>query len=168
MLPPVVVGVSLLVVFATWPGRWIEQLGFNPHSVAGIVLCQFFVSASFAIRAAKAAFDGVDRRLENLALTLGCTRVRAFTMVALPMARNGLLAGAIMAWARAVGVFGPLMVFVGSVRLKTEVLSTTVYLELTIGRVEAALAVAIVMLLVAAVALALIRWLAGTGKWWGI
>lgn len=168
VLPPVVVGVSLLVVFATWPGRWIERLGFNPHSIAGIVLCQFFVSASFAIRAAKAAFDSVDTRLEDLALTLGCTRVRAFTMVALPMARNGLLAGAIMAWARAVGVFGPLMVFVGSVRLKTEVLSTTVYLELTIGRVEAALAVAIVMLLVAAFALALIRWLAGTGKWWGI
>ncbi len=168
VLPPVVVGISLLVLFATWPGRWIAQLGFNPHSVMGIVLCQFFVSASFAIRASKAAFDGVDRRLENLALTLGCTRLRAFRMVALPMAGSGLLAGAIMAWARAVGVFGPLMVFVGSVRLKTEVMPTTIYLELTIGRVEAALAVAIVMLLVAAVALALIRWLAGTARWWGI
>ena len=85
VLPPVVVGVSLLVFFATWPGRWITHLGFNPHSVVGIVLCQFFVSASFAIRSVKAAFDSVDTKLENLALTLGCMRARAFRMVALAM-----------------------------------------------------------------------------------
>jgi len=168
VLPPVVIGISLLVFFATRPGRLVEGLGFDTHSMAAIVLCQFFVSASYAIRSAKAAFDSVDQRLENLALTLGCTRWQAFRLVSLPMARNGLVAGAIMAWARAVGVFGPLMVFVGSVRMKTEVMPTTIYLELTIGRVEVALAVAIVMLVVAGSALVLIRCLAGRGRWWGV
>jgi len=167
VLPPVVIGVSLLVFFATAPGRWLEGMGFRTHSVAAIVLCQFFVSASYAIRSAKAAFDGVDRRLENVALTLGCTRAYAFRTVTLPIARDGLIAGAVMAWARAVGVFGPLMVFVGSIRMKTEVMPTTIYLELTIGRIEVALAVALIMLAMAATALCLIHWLAASRRWWG-
>ncbi len=168
VLPPVVIGVSLLVFFTTAPGRWIEGMGFRPHSVAAIVLCQFFVAASYAIRSAKAAFDSVDRNLEHVALTLGCTRAQAFRMVSLPIARGGLIAGAIMAWARAVGVFGPLMVFVGSIRMKTEVLPTTVYLELTIGRIEVALAVALVMLAMAFIALAFIHWLSSGRRWWGL
>ena len=167
VLPPVVIGISLLVFFTTAPGKWIEAMGFRPHSVAAIVLCQFFVSASYAIRSAKAAFDSVDRDLEHVALTLGCTRGQAFRKVALPIARGGLIAGAIMAWARAVGVFGPLMVFVGSIRMKTEVLPTTVYLELTVGRIEVALAVALVMTAMAAAALASIHWLSSGRRWWG-
>lgn len=169
VLPPVVIGVSLLVFFHTAVGQWIERipwLGFV-YTPKGIVLCQFFVSASYGIRAAKASFDAVDLRLEHLALTLGCTHGRAFRMVALPMARNGLAAGAVMAWARAVGVFGPLMVFAGAVRMKTEVMPTTVYLELSIGRIEPALAVAMLMLAIAMVALTLIHWLGQTHRWWG-
>jgi molybdate transport system permease protein len=125
------------------------------------------VSASYGIRAAKSSFNAVDPRLERLALTLGCTHGRAMRMVALPMARNGLAAGAVMAWARAVGVFGPLMVFAGAVRMKTEVLPTTIYLELTVGRIEPALAVAMLMLAIAMVALTLIHWLGQTNRWWG-
>jgi molybdate transport system permease protein len=168
VMPPVVIGVSLLVFFRTAVGQWIEsvpglQFVYTPK---GIVLCQFFVSASYGIRAAKAAFDGVDRRLEALALTLGCTHGRAFRWVALPMARNGLAAGAVMAWARAVGVFGPLMVFAGAVRMKTEVMPTTVYLELSIGRIEPALAVSMLMLAIAMVALVVIHTLGQAHRWW--
>ena len=168
VLPPIVIGVSLLVFFTTSTGKWIEGLGLRfVYSVAGIVLCQFLVSASYGIRAATAAFDGVDRRLEQLALTLGCTPWRAFRKVALPMARGGIVAGAIMAWARAVGVFGPLMVFAGNVRMKTEVMPTTVYLELSIGRLEVAIAVALVMVGMAGVALVAIHALAPGRRWWG-
>ncbi len=167
VLPPVVIGISLLVFFATAPGRWVERAGFNPHSLAGIVACQFLVSVSYAIRAAKSAFDAVDRRLEQLALTLGCTHGQAFRKVALPLAGSGIVAGGIMAWARAVGVFGPIMVFVGSVRRKTEVMPTTIYLELTIGRIEMALAVAMVMVAMAAAALVLIHRTAAGRRWWG-
>ena len=168
VLPPLVIGVSLLVFFQTAPGRWIEGLGLTfVYTVAGIVLCQFLVSASYGIRSAKAAFDAVDPRLERLALTLGCTPLRAFRRVALPMASPGIVAGAIMAWARAVGVFGPLMVFAGAVRMHTEVMPTTIYLELSVGRIEVALAVALVMLAGSAIALAAIHALAPGRKWWG-
>jgi len=171
VLPPVVIGVSLLVLFATGPGKWlnglIESAGLSLYSALGIVMCQFLVSASYGIRSAKAAFDSVDRRLEHLALTLGASHWQAFRRVTLPIARNGLIAGIVMAWARAVGVFGPLMVFVGAMRMKTEVMPTTIYLELTVGRVEVALAVAMVMLALATVALVIIHRLASGRRWWG-
>ena len=81
IFPPLVAGLTLLVFFSqTVFGRWIqEDLGiefvFQPK---GIVLCQFLVSASFAIRSAKTAFDDVDRRYENVALTLGCSQWGSF------------------------------------------------------------------------------------------
>jgi molybdate transport system permease protein len=169
VLPPVVVGVSLLVFFRTAVGQGIESVPWLRfvYEPKGIVLCQFVMSASYGIRASKAAFDGVDRRLEALALTLGCTHGQAFRWVALPMARGGLAAGAVMAWARAVGIFGPLMVFTGAVRMKTEVMPTTVYLELSIGQVEPALAVSMLMLAIAMVALVLIHALGQAHRWWG-
>lgn len=168
VLPPVVIGVSLLVFFQTAPGRWIQSTGLQfVYTVPGIVLCQFIVSASYGIRSAKAAFDGSDPRLEELALTLGCTRSQAFFRVALPLARSGVLSGAILAWTRAVGLFSPLMIFSGSVRMKTEVMPTTIYLELSVGRVDVALAVSLIMLGMAGVALVVIHFLDTRRKWWG-
>lgn len=167
VLPPLVIGIFLLVFFQTRIGQWIESTGVQfVYTVKGIVLCQFLVSASYGIRSAKAAFDAVDERLEHIALTLGCTHGQAFRRVALPLARNGIIAGAILAWCHAVGLFGPLMVFAGAVRMKTEVMPTTIFLELSIGRIEAALAVALIMLAMAAVALAAIRRLSMGRRWW--
>jgi molybdate transport system permease protein len=129
------------------------------------VLCQFFISVSYAIRAAKAAFDDVSRRLEDIALTLGCTPWQTFWRVTLPLARNGLVAGAVMAWARGIGVFGPLMVFVGTTRFKVETMPTRIYLELSIGRIENALAMSVMMLAMAGAALVAVHWLAPGRKW---
>ncbi len=168
VVPPIVVGLLLLVFFSTRTGRWIESLGIQfVYSVPGIILVQFTVSASFGIRAAAAAFDSVDRRLEDLALTLGCTRGQAFWRVTLPMARNGIVAGGILAWAHAVGLFGPLMVFAGTTRMRTEVLPTTIALELSIGRLEIALTVALLMLAAATVALAIVHALVRGRRWMG-
>ena len=167
VLPPIVVGLLLLVFFSTRTGRWLESLGIQfVYSVRGIILVQVIVSASYGIRAAAAAFDSVDRRLEDLALTLGCTRGQAFWRVTLPMARNGIVAGAILAWAHIVGLFGPLMVFAGTTRMKTEVLPTTIALELSIGRMEVALAVALMMLAAATAALVVVHALV-PGRRWG-
>jgi molybdate transport system permease protein len=164
VFPPLVAGLTLLVFFSqTTVGKWIEQdLGlafmFKPK---GIVLCQFVVSASFAIRSVKTAFDEVDRRLENVALTLGCTEWTGFLRVSLPLARGGVVAGAILAWARAFGIFGPLMIFVGSFRGETEVLSTSIYREQSVGNLEESLTVALLMIVVALVALVTVRLVGG-------
>jgi molybdate transport system permease protein len=158
ILPPLIVGLSLLVFFQTRTGRFIEDAGLEfVFQQKGIVLCQFLVAASFGIRAIKLTFDGIDPRLEHVAMTLGSTRAGAFFRVALPLARRGIITGGILIWTRAFGIFGPLMVFVGAVRMRTEVLPTTIYLEQSVGRIEVALAVAVLMLLLAAAGLVGIR-----------
>jgi molybdate transport system permease protein len=165
VFPPLVAGLTLLVFFsATSLGRWIqEDLGlefvFQPK---GIVLCQFVAAASFAIRSAKIAFDDVDRRYENVALTLGCTQWGSFRRVSLPLARNGIIAGGILTWARAFGLFGPLMIFVGSFRGRTEVLSTTIFLEQSVGNLEVALAIALLLIFIALIAVTAIRMVGGS------
>lgn len=164
LLPPLIIGLSLLVFFRTDVGQFIESSGFKfVFQKKGIVLCQFLSSASFGIRAVKLSFDGIDPRLEHVALTLGYGRAGAFFWVALPLASRGIVSGAILIWTKAFGLFGPLMVFVGAVRMRTEVLPTTIYLETSVGRIEVALAVTILMLLLATAALVGVRIL-GLGK----
>lgn len=78
-------------------------------------------------------------------------------LVALPQAWRGIVAAGTIAWARALGEFGPILVFAGATRMRTEVLSTTVFLELSVGELDAAVAVSLIMVLMAIVVLILLR-----------
>ena len=164
VLPPLVLGLSLLVFFYhSSVGSWIRAAGLEfAFQHQGIVLCQFLVSASFGIRAVKLTFDGIDPRVEHVAMTLGCTRAGAFFRVALPMARRGIIAGGILIWTRAFGLFAPLMVFVGTAE-RNRVLPTLIYLEQSTGQLKVALAGAVLMLLLAAAALVVVR-MVGLGQ----
>lgn len=164
ILPPLVVGLSLLVFFYhSLLGSSIRATGLEfAFRHEGIVLCQFLVSASFGIRAVKLTFDGIDPRIEHVAMTLGCTRAGAFFRVALPMARRGIIVGGILIWTRAFGIFGPLMVFVGTAE-RNRVLPTFIFLEQSTGQLKVALAASVLMLLLAAVALVLVR-IVGLGQ----
>ena len=102
-------------------------------------------------------FDSIDPRPEQVARTLGCTRAQAFFRVTLPEARGGIIAAGSLAFARALGEFGPILVFSGATRMKTEVLPTTVFLELSVGNLQAALAVSLLMVLAAISVLVLAR-----------
>lgn len=169
VLPPITTGISLLVLFGSPLGRAVEDALYNATgwrlaSLIGIVMCQFLVSVSYSIRACKASFDSVDRQLEHVAMTLGCSPWQAFWRVAVPLAGNGLVAGSVMAWARAVGVFGPIMVFVGTMR-HVRVMPTAIWLELSTGKIEVAIAITLVMLLMAGAALTVVHWLAPGRKW---
>jgi molybdate transport system permease protein len=168
LLPPVALGVSLLAFFGTGAGRAIraclEDVGMPPSSVLGIILCQFLVSAPFCIRTVKASFDSVDRRLELAALSLGCSPWGAFRRVTLPLASGGLIAGAIVSWARAIGIFGPLMVVVGTAP-RVQVMPTKIWLELSVGNIEESLVVALLSILMAGTALVLVHWAAPGRRW---
>ncbi len=166
VFPPLIVGLSLLVFFQTPAGKWIEaNLLKFVYQPSGIVICQFAMAGPLAIRMVKTTFDEINPRYEHVALTLGCTTAGAFARVALPMARNGIMAGAILAWARSFGIFGPLMVLVGAVRMRTEVLPTTIYLEQSVGRIEVALAVALLMIALALASLVCLRFLQTNRAW---
>ncbi|HVL14432.1 MAG TPA: ABC transporter permease [Gemmata sp.] len=158
VLPPLVIGLSLLILFQTAPGVWFERHAFPvTYAVAGVVLAQFAVSAAFAARTMRVTFDQIDPRTEDIARTLGCSRSQAFWRVTLPEARRGVLTAFTLAWARALGEFGPILVFAGATRMRTEVLSTSVFLELSVGNLEAALAVSLLMIAVAVAVLVVTR-----------
>jgi len=157
VLPPLVIGLSLLILFQTQPGRWVERFVPVTYAIPSVILAQFSVAAAFAVRTMRVTFAQISPRTEQVALTLGCTRAQAFWMVVLPEARRGLLTAATLSWARALGEFGPILVFAGATRFKTEVLSTTVFLELSIGNLEAAVAVSLLMVLAALVVLLIVR-----------
>lgn len=166
VLPPLVVGLSLLVLFQTTPGAWFQKHVMTvTYAVPAVVLAQFAVSGAFAARTMRVTFDQINPRTEDVARSLGCTRAQAFWRVTLPEARRGILTAFTLAWARALGEFGPILVFAGATRMRTEVLSTSVFLELSIGNLEAALAVSFLMIVVAVSVLVVTRLfgLRGTG-----
>jgi molybdate transport system permease protein len=165
VLPNLVIGVTLLVFFRTPFGQVIQRVGPTfVYRPAGIVLAQFICVCPYAVRTIKAAFDGVDRRLEDVTRTLGWSAAQTFRRVTLPLVRNGIVAGGVIAWALAMGLYGPMMVFAGTTRRRTEVLATSVYLELSVGRIGVALAISMAMALFAIGALWLFKRVAGDNR----
>lgn len=157
-LPPLVIGLALLILFRTAPGRLFESQIFGvSYEIPAIVLAQVVVATAFAIRTMRATFDQIDPRHEDVARTLGMSRARAFRTVTIPEARPGIVAAGTIAWARSLGEFGPILVFAGATRMKTEVLPTTIYLEMTTGELGRAMGVAILMVALAIAALVLAR-----------
>lgn len=157
VLPPMVVGLCLLILFQSPFGRVIERAVPFTYTIYGVVLAQFVIGAAFAIRTMHGTFDHLSSRPENVAMTLGCSRGQAVWLVTLPAARRGMFAAASIAWARSLGEFGPILVFAGATRMKTEVLPTSVWLELSVGNLEAAVAVSMLMVAMAMVVLVAVR-----------
>jgi molybdate transport system permease protein len=123
VLPPAVGGLGLLMAFGRRGilGEWLDDAGIEiAFTTTAVVMAQTFVASPFFIRAAKAGFEAMDRDLENVAYTLGSSRSGAFFRVAVPVAMPSLLAGAVMAWARALGEFGATIMFAGSLPGKTQ------------------------------------------------
>jgi molybdate transport system permease protein len=155
VLPPLVVGLSLLILFQFPPFRWIAR--DVVYQVPAVILAQFSVACAFAVRTMKSTFDHIDPRCEQVALSLGCSRLQAFGWVVLPEANRGMMTAFTLAWARSLGEFGPLLIFAGATRMKTEVLSTSVFLEMNVGNLEAAVAVSLIMVFAAVIVLIVTR-----------
>lgn len=162
VLPPLVIGLALLMLFQTPPGRFLQGYIRFTYAIPGVILAQFMVSSAFAIRTMMAAFAEINPRQEQVAVTLGCTRAQAFWWVVLPEARRGMVPAATIAWARAMGEFGPVLVFAGTTPMRTEVMPTSIFLELQVGNLGMAAGIAIVMVALALAVLILMRW-AGHG-----
>lgn len=162
VLPPLVIGLSLLILFQTPMGQAFERLMPVTYAIPSIILSQFMVACAFAVRTLRSTFEQMSPRQEQVALVLGCNRREAFWRVVLPEARTGVLTAGTIAWARSLGEFGPILVFSGATRMKTEVLPTTVFLELSVGNIEAAVAVSLLMVAVAVVVLVVVRVFGGS------
>jgi len=166
VLPPLVLGLSLLILFhLPVAGMTLEALvqrtlGIRvTYTHVAIVLAQFTIACAFAVHSLQLTFGRIHPRAELVAQTLGCRRDQAFRLVVLPQAWRGIVAAFTIAWARSLGEFGPILVFAGATRMRTEVLSTSVFLELSVGQLEAAVAVSLVMIAAAIIVLGIVRFL---------
>jgi len=160
LIPHPVAGIALLLVLGrnTPLGAGLGALGLQiTGSVTGIVCAMLFVSAPLYVSAAREAFDRVDPRFEGVARTLGDSRWRAMRRVTLPLAWRGILAAAIVMWARAVSEFGAIVILVYHPR----VASVLSYERFTAYGLREALPVAAVLVLLALIPLALLRALRG-------
>ncbi len=167
VMPPIAAGLALLILFGYYLGDPMQKLGvYLPYTKAGIVVAQFFTTMTFALRSAKAAFDSVNPRLPAVARTLGSSDWRAFRRVMLPLARNGLVAGAVLTWARCMGLFGPVVMFCGATEYRTVVLPTAIYLKNSIGDLEVAAGGTLFLMAIALVTLIIFKRLGGRGYLW--
>ena len=160
LIPHPVAGIALLLVLGrnTALGSALWALGLQiTGSVTGIVCAMLFVSAPLYVSAAREAFDRVDPRFEGVARTLGDSRWQAMRRVTLPLAWRGLLAAAIVMWARAVSEFGAIVILVYHPR----VASVLSYERFTAFGLREALPVAAVLVLLALIPLVALRALRG-------
>jgi molybdate transport system permease protein len=162
VISPVALGAALLVFFNTPVGSLIEDRFIRfVFEVPGIILAQFTLVVALAVRLLKSTFDSLDPRYEQVARTLGCNKVTAFARVTLPLARNGLLAAAVLTWARAVGEFGATVTLAGATRMKTETLPVAISLNLATANVEKAVAVIFILIAISSTALFALRLMTG-------
>jgi molybdate transport system permease protein len=160
ILPPAVAGIALLTAFGRNGilGGFLSDLGITvSFSTTAVVLAQIFVSAPFYIRTARAGFLRVEHRLEEAAADLGAPPHRVFLRVTLPLARTSLIAGAVLAWARALGEFGATIMFAGNRQGVTQTMPLAIYERFGAGDLPAALVLSAILLGTSVVFLLAIR-----------
>ena len=155
-LPYILLGFALLLIFSSPFGKALKDIGlavvFQP---AGIVFAQLIVNLPFAIRMVRTALDEVNPRMEFVAKTLGARSWQVFRDIILPQARNSIISCAVLTWARGMGEFGATLMLVGVTRMKTETLPGSIYLSISTGNNDVAMATAMIMLIVSAATLVL-------------
>jgi molybdate transport system permease protein len=142
VMPPTVLGYYLIVLIGRkgWLGHWLQETwGISLiFTWQGAAVAAAVVSLPLIYKSARAAFEGVDAELENAARTLGASEVAVFFRVSLPLAWRGILAGAMMAFARAMGEFGATLMVAGNLPGKTQTLSIAVYDAMQAGNDQGA------------------------------
>ncbi|HZJ85027.1 MAG TPA: ABC transporter permease [Syntrophomonadaceae bacterium] len=164
ILPPLVSGIALLIFFGPVFGDSLAKIGVNVvFSKLGVVVAQWFVATPYAIRTFQQAFNSIDPRMEKVAKTLGYSPTQVFLKVTIPLAKMALIGGVMMSWARALGEFGATAMLAGITRMKTETLSVAIFLNMSIGDMDFAIATAVVMLCLALLLLVFVKTLIKNG-----
>ena len=157
VMPPTVLGYYLIVLIGRngWIGRWLyEALGITlMFTWQGAVIASTVVSLPLVFKAARSAFESVDPNLEKAARTLGLSETGVFLRVSLPLAWRGIMAGTMLAFARAMGEFGATLMVAGNLPGKTQTLSLAVYDAVQAGNDRLAFVLVLITSLVCMVVL---------------
>ncbi|HEV2235989.1 MAG TPA: ABC transporter permease [Ktedonobacterales bacterium] len=159
VMPPAVAGIALLLAFGR---RGVVGQALTGYGVAiaftpiAVVLAQTFVAAPFYVLAAKSAFRGVDRDLEQAASVDGAGPLRVFQHITFPIALPALFGGLLMTWARALGEFGATIIFAGNFPGRTQTMPLAIYLGFELD-LQSALTLSLVLLTLSLVVLLVVR-----------
>jgi molybdate transport system permease protein len=160
VLPPVVGGVALLLVLGRLGlvGRWLDDLfGLTLFGTpAAVVIAETFVAMPFLVLTLESGIRSLDARYEDAAATLGAGRWMVFRRITLPLLAPSLGAGAVLAWARALGEFGATITFAGNLPGRTQTVPIAVYIELQ-HRLDGAIVLSLVLVVVALIILVGLR-----------
>ena len=141
VLPPVVTGWLLLIAFGPLgpAGRWLESwFGMTlMFRWTGAALAAAIMALPLMVRAMRLSIEGIDRRLEGAARTLGAGRWHAFRTISLPLALPGILAALVLGFARSIGEFGATITFVSNIPGETRTLPLAIYSALQVPGGEA-------------------------------
>jgi molybdate transport system permease protein len=163
VLPPTVLGYYLLVLLGRRGvfGAWLDRLGIElVFTWQGAVIASTLVAFPLVQKAARAAFEAVDPQLEDAARVLGLREAGVFFRVSLPLAARGITAGALLAFARALGEFGATLMIAGNLPGRTQTLSVAIYAAVQAGDDRTAGIMVAVVSVTCVVALLLAGWLA--------
>ena len=156
VLPPVATGFMLLRLFGRrgpLGAPLHERFGLDVvFTWRGVVVAMAVMSLPLLVRASRVAFEGVETRLEDVARTLGASELRVLATITLPLAARGLLGGALLAFARALGEFGATIVVAGNIPGRTTTLALAIFQRIQLGEDGAALRLMAAAVVVAFVA----------------
>ncbi len=150
VLPPAVAGIALLMAFGRRGvvGEYLNAFGIQiAFTTFAVILAQVFVASPFYIRQARASFEAVDRIYEDAARTLGASRLRVLLRVTVPIAWTGLVSGAILTFARALGEFGATIMFAGNFQGRTQTMPLAIYTTMQ-GNIYDAISLAILLVII--------------------
>jgi len=154
-LPPLVAGVALLIFYGPSKfGQMLSAAGLDViYTPLGIIIAQFFVNLPYMVRVTRSAFETINPRYEHVARTLGCTEWGAFHQVTLPLARSGIIAGLIITWSKSIGEFGAVLMLAGATQMKTETLPIALFLNMSTGDLDLAIAASIILIAISVTSL---------------
>ncbi len=168
VLPPVVTGYALLVVFGRrgWIGSVLDQWGIGfTFSWAGAALAAGIMAFPLLVRPIRLAFETQDRRLAEMAATLGAKRSKRFFKISLPLAFPGIIAGVVLGFAKALGEFGATITFVSNIPGETQTLSLAIYTLLQSPRGDnAALALILISIVLSFGAILASEWMVNSSQ----
>jgi molybdate transport system permease protein len=159
VLPPAVAGLGLLLAFGRYGliGQYLAPFGITiAFTTLAVVMAQTFVAAPFFLRQARTSFSEIDPAYEAAARSLGASPVYTFRRVTVPLAAEGLVSGAIMSFARALGEFGATIMFAGNIQGKTQTMPLAIYTGLQ-SDITASVALAVILLAISFAVIAVVR-----------
>ncbi len=165
VLPPAVAGMALLVLYGRtgFLGGYFNMLGLSiAFTTVAVIMAQIFVASPFYLRQAKSLFEQLDPAYERTARTLGASPIRTFATITIPLTANGLIAGSVMTFGRALGEFGATIMFAGNLPGVTQTMPLAVYVGME-GDFNMGLTISILLVIISFAIMIAVRLLARTG-----